>query len=142
MQICGKAVIGFYIFLFTLGHQVVFGNGIVPEEIYQSTIDWKNLVGTWEVLPERNFLGETPEKRDQSTERILMTLRVDGTCRLFNRDHPTGLDGLWEIENHGLVIRLTNGRKLESYVYGVKGDFMIARSDTNVGKDVLWSRVK
>ena len=33
-----------------------------------------------------------------------MALRKDGTCRIFNKEHPTGSDGLWTFDDHKMSI--------------------------------------
>lgn len=116
--------------------------GITPEQIYQPTIDWKVVVGTWEVLPEENPLDERGASNPEAPVRTLMTLRKDGTCRIFDKQHPLGSDGLWTLEQHKMYITLPTGSRVEHYVYGVKGDFMVTRSPIKGGKDQLWSRVK
>ena len=78
--------------------------GITPEQIYQHAIDWNSLIGTWEILPEGNPLEEEPKGSEQASERTLMTLRVDGTCRVFDKDHPNGSDGLWTFDQHEMYI--------------------------------------
>lgn len=116
--------------------------GITPEQIYQPTIDWNKLIGTWEVLPDDNPLDEKVKNNRRSTDRMLMTLRKDGTCRVFNKEYPQGSDGLWTSEGHQMIITFPNGGKLDLFIYGIKGDFMMAMSPINNGKDLLWSRVK
>ena len=64
------------------------GIGITPEQIYQPEIKLGSLIATWEVLPEDNPLGEKKHEGSKPAIRTLMTLRKDGTCRVFNRDHP------------------------------------------------------
>jgi len=116
--------------------------GITPEQIYQQAVDWQAVIGTWEVLPEDNPLAEKGKTAPPPSSRTLMTLRKDGTCRVFSKDHPTGSDGLWTFESHEMHIRLPDGSKAEFFVYGVRGDFMVTRSPIRDGKDQLWSRVK
>lgn len=116
--------------------------GITPEQIYQREIEWAQLIGTWEVLPEENPLAENSKSNPNPSHRTLMTLRKDGTCRVFNKDHPTGSDGMWTFENHEMFITFPNGSPMEYFVYGVKRDFMITRSPIKDGRDQLWSRVK
>jgi hypothetical protein len=116
--------------------------GIAPEQIYQSTIDWDKLIGTWEVLPDNHPLEEKVKNNRRPTERMLMTLRKDGTCRVFNKEYPLGSDGLWVSEDHKMIITFPNGSKLDLFIYGIKGDFMMAMSPIKNGKDLLWSRVK
>ena len=116
--------------------------GITPEQIYQSTIDLNDLIGTWEILPEGNPLEETPKGAQQASERTLLTLRVDGTFRLFDKDHPNGSDGLWTFDQHEMHLTFKNAPDLEFYVYGVKSDFMVTRTPIKDGNDQLWSRIK
>ncbi len=116
--------------------------GITPEQIYQPTIDWNDLIGTWEVLPEDNPLDEKARTDRRQADRMLMTLRKDGTCRVFSKAHPMGSDGLWTAEDHRMLITFPNGNKVDFYVYGIKADFMITLSPIKDGKDLLWSRVK
>jgi hypothetical protein len=117
-------------------------NGITPEQIYQPTIDWQNIVGTWEVLPEETPLAERDNPTTKPSSRILVTLRKDGTCRMFGPDHPTGADGLWTFEDHELYLKMHGQKDVGYYVYGIKADFMITRSPVVGGKDQLWSRIK
>lgn len=116
--------------------------GITPEQIFQSVIDWNSLIGTWEVLPERSPLQEKSKGSEQTSDRTLMTLRVDGTCRVFDKAHPHGSDGLWTFEDHEMFITFKNAAGIELYIYGVKADFMVTRSPIKGGKDQLWSRIK
>ncbi len=116
--------------------------GITPEQIYQPAIDWNKLIGTWEVLPDDHPLGEKVKNNRRQTDRTLMTLRKDGTCRVFNKEYPLGSDGLWTSEDHQMIITFPNGGKLDLFIYGIKGDFMMAMSPIKNGKDFLWSRVK
>ena len=118
------------------------GAGMTPEQIYDPGLKWKRLIGTWEILPDDNPLGEKRNKTNKRGHRMLMTLRKDGTCRIFNADYPDGSDGLWTFEAHKMFITLPDASRLEFYVYGVKGDFMITRSPVKNGRDQLWSRVK
>jgi len=133
----------FFISLLAL-HSVQIGlaGGIAPEQIFQAVIDWHGLIGTWEVLPEEHPLEETGKGPVNSSHRTLMALRKDGTCRLFNKEHPTGSDGLWTFDNHEMLVTLKNGSQIGYYVYGIKGDFMVTRTPVKEGKDQLWSRVK
>jgi hypothetical protein len=105
-------------------------------------IVWDFLMGTWEVLSEETPLAENAEKNGKASPRTLMTLRKDGTCRVFNKDHPSGSDGLWSLEGHHMYISFPNSTVAEYFVYGVKGDFMVTRSPIKDGHDQLWSRVK
>jgi hypothetical protein len=116
--------------------------GIAPEQIFQPVIDVNNLIGTWEVLPEEHPLEETSKANQNSSHRTLMALRKDGTCRFFNREYPTGSDGLWTFEDHKMFIAFNNGSRVGYYIYGIKGDFMVTRTPVKDGKDQLWSRVK
>ncbi len=116
--------------------------GITPEQIYQPKVDWAQLIGTWEALPDESPLEERPKKVAASSLRILMTLRKDGTCRVFNRDHPSGADGLWTFDDHAMFITFPNAKRLKYYVYGVKDDFMVTRNLQGAEIDLLWSRVK
>lgn len=117
-------------------------NGITPEQIYQPTIDWQSIVGTWEVLPEDSPLAERDNPMPRTSSRTLMTLRKDGTCRIFGPDHPTGADGLWTFEDHELYLKMRGQKDIGYYVYGIKSDFMITRSPVIDGRDQLWARVK
>ncbi len=116
--------------------------GITPEQIFQAVIDWNSLIGTWEVLPEGSPLQEKSQGNEQTSARTLMTLRVDGTCRVFDKAHPHGSDGLWTFEDHEMFITFKNAVGIELYIYGVKADFMVTRSPIKGGKDQLWSRIK
>jgi hypothetical protein len=116
--------------------------GIAPEQIFQAVINLQSLIGTWEVLPEEHPLEETGRANANSSIRTLMALRKDGTCRIFNKEHPTGSDGLWTFDDHKMSITFKNGLHVGYYVYGIKGDFMVTRTPVNKGKDQLWSRVK
>lgn len=116
--------------------------GVTPEQIFQQQIDWNSLVGSWEILPPDNPLAEAGQEGKKVTENTLMALRKDGTCRMFDRDHPLGADGLWTLENHDLVLTFPKGGPLHFYVYGVKGDFMITRILGRNSGYQLWSRVK
>lgn len=116
--------------------------GITPEQVYQETVEWTAVVGTWEILPEENPLAENGKSASKVTNRTLMTLRKDGTCRIFNKEHPMGSDGMWYYEKHKMFVTLPTGSRVGFFVYGVKGDFMVTRSLDEKGKDQLWSRVK
>lgn len=116
--------------------------GITPEQIFQPEVTEDSLMGTWEVLPEETPLAEQERPVVKARPRILLALRKDFTCRIFNQEHPTGSDGRWNLKNHELSITLPSRATVEFYVYGVKGDFMITRSPIKEGKDQLWSRVK
>ncbi|AFM23263.1 hypothetical protein [Desulfomonile tiedjei] len=118
------------------------GNGITPEQIYQPEIKLNHLIGTWEILPENNPLAEATKTNPQASQRTLMTLRVDGTCRIFDKAHPEGSDGLWTLEDHAMFITFKSAPGIEFYVYGVKADFMVTRSPIKQGKDQLWSKIK
>lgn len=116
--------------------------GITPEQIFQHSVDPVTLLGTWEKLPEVNPLAEKLGKGALSEFRTLMTLRKDGTCRIFDGQNPSGIDGVWIYENHHMAITLNGTIRLELFVYGVKDDFMVTRSPVKNGIDQLWSRVK
>jgi len=116
--------------------------GVTPEQIYQPTLDGQSLIGTWEVLPDDNPLAEKDSNAAKLPHRTIITLRKDGTCRVFDRDRPQGSDGLWTSEGHQMFISFPGGEQLEYFIYGVRGDFMITRSPIKDGKDQLWSRVK
>jgi len=132
-----------FLVFYALTSQIsVASGGITPEQIFQPTIDWPTLIGTWEVLPEDSPLAE-PDKSNASTKiRTMLALRKDGTCRIFDPNHPNGSDGLWTWKDHEMVITLPGSANVDFYVYGIKGDFMITRSPVKGGKDQLWSRVK
>jgi len=130
------------VLIVALPQTVMPEGGITPEQIFQPAIKSASLVGTWEVLPEETPLAEQEEREPKVRPRTLLALRKDFTCRIFNVDHPAGSDGLWAFQNHELVITLPAGTKVEFYVYGVKGDFMMTRSPIKEGKDQRWSRVK
>ncbi|MCX5871941.1 MAG: hypothetical protein NTY51_01730 [Deltaproteobacteria bacterium] len=119
-----------------------FGVGITPEQIYQQTLDWGTVLGTWENLPEVNPLAEKPSRISDPEFKTLMTLRKDGTCRVFDGVNPSGIDGVWIYENHNMSITLPGAGRFEFFVYGIKGDFMVTRSPLKNGVDQLWSRVK
>ena len=120
---------------------VAAAGGITPEQIYQPAINWDIVVGTWEILPDSNPLAET-DKENQTPPRTLMTLRKDGTCRIFNQESPLGQDAIWTVGDHQMFITFPKGERIDFFVYGVKGDFMITLSPIRDGKDQLWSRVK
>jgi hypothetical protein len=115
---------------------------IAPEQIFQPVIDLQSLLGSWEVLPEEHPLEEKGKVNVNASFRTLMALRKDGTCRVFNKEFPTGSDGLWTFEDHRMSITFKNGSQVQYYVYGIKGDFMVTRTPVENGKDQLWSRVK
>ncbi len=130
-------------FLLTTAAQVpTRGAGITPEQIFQPQINMDHLLGTWEVLPEESPLGEQAEKNSKPFSRTLMTLRKDGTCRVFNVDNPAGSDGMWTLTGHQMHISFSESPSLEYFIYGVKGDFMVTRTPIKDGRDQLWSRVK
>ncbi len=116
--------------------------GIKPEQIYQRELKWKQVIGAWEILPETDPLTESGKGNPGESFRSLMTLRKDGTCRVFDKKRPMGKDGIWNIEGHRMYITFPNGSKEGFYVYGVAGDFMVTRSPMENGMDQLWSRVK
>lgn len=141
MRKCASAALMILFLLGTAGAACATA-GISPEQIYQPSIAAESVVGTWELLPDDNPLGEKPAQKKGGAIRIIMTLRKDGTCRLFDRNHPAGTDGLWNIENHTMVIRLPSGSNVGFFVYGVRGDYMVTRSPIKGGIDQLWARVK
>jgi hypothetical protein len=116
--------------------------GITPEQIYETNVFWKELVGTWEVLPDDNPLAEKCPTLTTPPYRALMTLREDGTCRVFNEDHPQGSDAMWHFEKKRITITFLNAPSIVYYVYGVEGGFMVTRSDGTHGRDQLWSLVR
>lgn len=116
--------------------------GIPPERIYQPKIHWKSLVGTWEVLADDNPLAEKTLRKADNSGRVLMTLRKDGTCRIFNGKQGRGKDGIWTLENHQMYIKFPQDPHVSYYVYGVQDDFMVTRAGQGAEKDQLWSRVK
>ena len=128
--------------LTAVGQVPAGGVGITPEQIFQSDIKLADLFGTWEVIPEESPLAEPSEKNTQTFLRTLMTLRKDGTCRVFNKDNPRGSDGIWTLKGHQMHLSFSQSRALEYFVYGVKGDFMVTRTPIKDGRDQLWSRVK
>jgi hypothetical protein len=116
--------------------------GIAPEQIYQPALDHDALLGPWEALPEDNPLAERKKGGPVLAPRMMMTLRKDGTCRIFDNENPSGADGLWTVEDHELYVTFQSGAVMEFFVYGVKGDFMVTRSPIKAGRDQLWSRVR
>ena len=116
--------------------------GISPEQIYQPSVNWNSVVGTWEILPDESPLSENQGKEPQRAVRTIMTLRKDGTCRVFDSKHPAGADCLWTYEDHEMFIRFPDGSNVGLFVYGVRGDYMVTRSPIKGAKDQLWSRVK
>ncbi|MEW6351550.1 MAG: hypothetical protein AB1646_21060 [Thermodesulfobacteriota bacterium] len=116
--------------------------GITPEEIFQSTIDWRVIPGTWEVLPQDNPLAEPKAKNLAAEPRAIMTLRQDGTCRVINKTYRAGSDGLWTHDGHRMFVKFPDGSRVDYFVYGIRGDFMITRSPHPGGRDELWARVK
>ncbi len=116
--------------------------GMTPEQIFQTSIDWQDVFGTWEAIPEDHPLAEQSPRMLRRQSGTLITLRKDGTCRMFDREHPTGADGIWTFENHEMFIKLNGEKQQDFYVYGIKGDFMMTRSPSKGGKDQLWSRVR
>jgi hypothetical protein len=123
-------------------HSSGAAEGIAPEQIFQSVVDWNSLIGTWEVLPDDNPLDEKGRSSEKASHRVLMTLRKDGTCRIFDQDNPTGADGLWMLEDHDMSVTFKDGHRVDFFVYGIKRDFMVTRSPIKQGRDQLWSRVK
>lgn len=128
--------------VFCLNVFVCFSGGITPEEIYQQNLDLRSLLGTWEKLPEVNPLAEKSVKNPDLEFRTLLTLRKDGTCRVFDGSNVSGTDGTWKSDNHNVFVDLPGNIRIEFFVYGVKGDFMVTRSPLENGLDQLWSRVK
>jgi hypothetical protein len=139
-----QLIVSVVLFLFIAAFPRILpgAGGITPEQIYQPTIDWNKLIGTWEVLPDEHPLGEKVKNNRRQGDRMLMTLRKDGTCRVFNKEYPLGSDGIWTSEDHKMIITFPDGGKLDLFIYGIKGDFMVAMTPINNGKDFLWSRVK
>jgi hypothetical protein len=137
-----STVRAFLLNLLILAPLVVYAVGITPEQIYQPVIDEKDLYGTWEVLSEQNPLDEKPKTNSRASDRMLMTLRKDGTCRIFNKQYPLGSDGQWTLEDHQMVIAFPNGSRTDIYIYGIKRDFMVTLYPAKNGKDLLWARVK
>jgi hypothetical protein len=127
--------------LIAMGH-FAQASGITPEQIYQASVDWNAVIGTWEILPEDSPLFEKEKQLPKATQRTLMTLRKDGTCRVFNKEYPLGADGIWTPKEHEMSLTFGTGGRLDLYVYGVKGDFMITQSQGGSEKEQLWSRVK
>lgn len=125
-----------------LGTCCCFAVGITPEQIYQPEIDWQKILGTWEKLPEIKPLSETPARTSDQGFRTLMTLRKDGTCRIFNTDNPSGIDGVWTHKDHAMFVTISQTNHLEFFIYGIKNDFMVTRSPLKNGLDQLWSKVK
>lgn len=130
------------LFLMTGPTMLWGGGGITPEQIYQPRITVGSLIATWEVLPDENPLAERKQAGSKPPIRTLMTLRKDGTCRVFNKDHPLGADCMWTMEDHKMFLIFPGDVRVDFFVYGVKGEFMITRSPAKEGKDQLWSRVK
>jgi len=116
--------------------------GMTPEQIFQTSIDWQGVFGTWEAIPEDHPLSERAPRMLRRQSGTLLTLRKDGTCRMFDEEHPAGADGIWTFENHEMFIKLGGEKGHDFYVYGIKGDFMVTRSPAKGGKDQLWSRVR
>jgi hypothetical protein len=115
---------------------------MTPEQIYQPRLNWEQVIGTWEILPDDNPLSENSKNKKKLSIRTLMTLRKDGTCRIFNKDYPDGSDGLWTFDNHKMFISFADASRIDYYVYGVKADFMMTRTPIKGGRDQLWSRVR
>lgn len=125
----------------TANSNPAYAGGIAPEQIFQASIDWGKIIGTWEVLPEDNPLSEKTRTGGADPHRSIMTLRKDGTCRVFDKVRTLGSDGLWTFEDHEMAISFPAGLRIDFFVYGIRGDFMITRSPAKGGKDQLWSRV-
>ncbi len=115
--------------------------GIAPEQIFQSTLRMKDLIGSWEALLEHHPLEEKSVASDRKA-RTLLTLRRDGTSRLFDQANPTGTDGLWTLEDHLLQIKFKNQSQKTFFIYGIKMDFMVTRTPMKDGRDQLWSKIK
>ncbi len=116
--------------------------GITPERIFQDTIDWDQVVGTWEVLPDDSPLSRRPTNQSGVVRRTLMTLRKDGSCRVFNEHHPAGSDGMWIFRDHEMFITFSDAPAIKYFVFGVKNDFMVTGSPDKGAGYQLWSRVK
>ena len=116
--------------------------GITPEQIFQPTLNMNDMIATWEALPEENPLEEKAGPKTEALRRSLLTLRRDGTCRVFDKENPSGSDCIWSLEEHELHIRFPAGVAQEFFVYGVKSEFMVTRSPIKGGRDQLWSKVK
>ncbi len=142
MQYKPRLLTAFTLIILLLPQSLTADGGITPEQIYQAAIDWNKLIGTWEVLPDNHLLEEKAKNNARTSDRMLMTLRKDGTCRVFNKEYPLGSDGRWKSDDHQMLITFPDGRKLDLFIYGIKGDFMVALSPIKKGKDLLWSRVK
>ena len=136
---------GFLLTVFLIIYSVSFSHssgGITPEQIFQPNLDWQTVIGTWEKLPEENPLAEKQNSVKTPAFRSLITLRKDGTCRIFNESYPAGADGVWSSDDHRIFVTIPGKAKIDMYVYGVKGDFMMTRTQEKNGMDQLWSRVK
>ncbi|MFH0824771.1 MAG: hypothetical protein V2B18_18620 [Pseudomonadota bacterium] len=119
-----------------------YGGGITPEQIYQPKIEWEQLIGTWEILPDDGPLAEKGATVSKPSFRVIMALRKDGTCRVFSENRTAGEDGLWTLENRKVSIALKDSSKTIYHVYGVKGDFMVTSLEGEKDVHQLWSRVK
>lgn len=114
-----------------------------PELIYSDKAPREeSLIGTWEVLPDVDPLAEKHAQQEPKKCRILVTLRQDGTCRVFNEDYPNGSDGVWFFSNRRVFIKFPSGVTVNYYVYGVKGPYMVTTRLGREGPDQLWSRVR
>jgi hypothetical protein len=128
--------------LFPAAGPVLAGGGITPEQIYQAKIDWDRVIGTWEALPDDDPLAETEKNSSKPSHPTLITLRKDGTCRVLSKERPLGSDGLWTASDHGMIINFPDTSRMELYVYGLTGEFMITQCPPETGKDQLWGRVR
>ena len=133
--------VSFFLIISSLSFSYSSG-GITPEQIFQASLDWQSVIGTWEKLPDENPLAEIQNSVKAPAFRSLITLRKDGTCRIFNESYPGGADGVWSSDDHRIFVTLPGKAKIDMYVYGVKGDFMMTRTPEKNGLDQLWSRVK
>jgi hypothetical protein len=115
--------------------------GISPEQIYQNVINMSEVLGTWEALPEDHPLEESKNK-NLATIRDLLTIRQDGTCRIFDETKPNGVDGIWELDDHELRMKFRDTTKKIFFIYGIRNNFMVTRSETQMGKHQLWAKVK
>jgi hypothetical protein len=128
--------------LFPAPETALAAGGITPEQIYQVKIDWDKVIGTWEALPDDDPLAESEKNGSKKSHPTLITLRKDGTCRVLSKERPLGSDGLWTSSDHGMFITFPDKSRMELYVYGLTGEFMITQCPPETGKDQLWGRVK
>ncbi len=132
----------FFVLLVPAPRQVLAADGITPEQIYQAKIDWNRVIGTWEALPDDDPLAENGKDNSKPSQPTLITLRKDGTCRFLGKDRPLGADGLWTSSDHKMFIAFPDKSRMELYVYGLTGEFMITQCPPETGKDQLWGRVR